>query len=294
MPVSLNFNYPCVSKGELRIRCMSKLTVTTQRSNLTTIVLSFIGTLAALSLMLMVYGVPDKAAAANYQVDPADTYAQYAHAYTQGYLAQATAGSVTAGSTDCGEVLGASASQTGAVAQSSHTHAKAAPAAPTSKSSGMMTKEKMVQSIHNSYNSYSQAVVNNNYKNSHNVVGSNNTTKTEVNVKDSQGAVVHTNNMSTTVNTSVTDSFNKDSYNTEHKTTVIKDSFNETNNTAIVKDSYNDVTKTNTTTVNTITENVGNTDNSGQDNSVNNDNSVTIKDNKLDLEIGKPGHHHVY
>lgn len=273
---------------------MSKLSVTTQRSNLTTIVLSFIGTLAALSLMLMVYGVPDKAAAANYQVNPADSYAQYAHAYTQGYLAQATAGSATAGSTDCGEVLGASTSQNGAVAQSSHAHAKAVPVAPTSKSSGMMTKDKLVQSIHNSYNSYSQAVVNNNYKNSHNVVGSNNTTKTEVNVKDSKGVLVHTNNTTDVKNTSITDSFNKDSYNTEHKTTVIKDSFNETKNTAIVKDSYNDETTTNTTTVNTTTENVGNTDNSGQNNSVNTDNSVTIKDNKLELEIGKPGHHHVH
>lgn len=285
MPESLTVNYPCENEGELRIRYMSKSTVTLQKSNLTTIVLSFIGTLAALPIALMVYGAPDKAAATNYQAAPTDNYAQYAHAYTQGYLAQTAASSATAGTdtAHCGEVLGASTTQHGASAQSVAAQAHVAPAPASHKTSGMMSKDKMVQSIHNSYNSYSQAVVNNNYKNSHNVVGSNNTTKTEVNVKDSQGAVVHTNNMSTTVNTSVTDSFNKDSYNTEHKTTVINDSFNKTNNIAVVKDSYNTEATTNTTTVNTTTENVGNTDNSGQNNSVNTDKSVTIKDNNVSL-----------
>lgn len=262
---------------------MSKLSVTTtKKSSLTTVVLSFIGTLAALPLALMLYGVPEKAAATNYQATPADSYAQYAHAYTQGYLAQTAASSASTGTANCGEVLGAATSHHGASAQSTSTHAQAVPVA-TSKSSGMMSKDKMVQSIHNSYNSYSQAVVNNNYKNSHNVVGSNNTTKTEVDVKDSQGAVVHTNNIATTVNTSVTDSFNKDSYNSEHKTTVINDSFNKTNNIAVVKDSYNNETTTNTAIVNTTTENVGNTDNSGQNNSVNTDKSVTIKDNNVAL-----------
>lgn len=273
---------------------MSKLSVTTKKSSLTTVVLSFIGTMAALPLALMLYGVPDKAAATNYQVNPADSYAQYAHAYTQGYLAQAKVGTTGVDPTSCGEVLGASTSQTGATAQSSTAHAKTASVASSStggKGSGMMSKDKWVKAVHNSYNSYSTAVVNNSYKNSHNVVGSNNTTKTEVNVKDSKGVLVHTNNTTEIKNTSITDSFNKDSYNTEHKTTLIKDSFNETSNTAIVKDSYNDETTTNTTTVNTTTENVGNTDNSGQNNSTNTDNSVVIKDNEVDVEIGKSGHH---
>lgn len=273
---------------------MSKLSVITQKSSLTTVALSFMSMLAALSLALMFYGVPEKAAATNYQTNPTDSYAQYAHAYTQGYLAQTTAGSSTVDAASCGEVLGASTSQNGATAQSSAAHAKTASVASSStsgKGSGMMSKDKWVKSVHNSYNSYSKAVVNNSYKNSHNVVGSNNATKTEVNVKDSKGVLVHTNNTTDIKNTSITDSFNKDSYNTEQKTTVIKDSFNETKNVAVVKDSYNDETTTNTTTVNTTTENVGNTDNSGQDNSTNTDNSVVIKDNEVDVEIGKSGHH---
>lgn len=277
----LNDNYPFY-KGELRIRCMSKLTVTPQRSSLTTVVLSFIGTLAALPLALMFYGVPDKAAATNYQATPTDSYAQYAHAYTQGYLAQAA--TTAGGDAGCSEVLGATASQNGASAQSPSGHATAGSVVVASKAAGgkgggTVDKDKWVKAIHNSYNSYSQAVVNNNYKNSHNVVGSNNTTKTEVNVKDSKGVLVHTNNTTNVKNTSITDSFNKDSYNTEHKTTVIKDSFNETNNTAIVKESYNSDVTNNTTTTNTTTENVGNTDNSGQNNSVN------IKDNEVKVEI---------
>ena len=267
---------------------MSKLTVTKQRSNLTTVVLSFIGTLAALPLALTLYGTPDSAAATNYQATPVDSYAQYAHAYTQGYLAQATTGSTNMDTADCGEVLGAATSQHGASAQSSSTHAKPASIASSSTGGhggGMMDKDQWVKSVHNSYNSYSQAVVNNNYKNSHNVVGSHNTTTTDVTVEDSQGAVVHTNNVATTVNTSVADSFNEDSYNSEHTTTIIDDSFNETNNTAIVNDSYNDEVTNNTTTTNTTIENVGNTDNSGQDNSVNTEETVVIRDNEVEIEV---------
>jgi hypothetical protein len=246
--------------------------------------MSFIGVLVAVPLALTLYGTPDSAAATNYQATPADSYAQYAHAYTQGYLAQATAGSTNMDTAGCGEVLGASTTQNGASASS--LSAQAAPVSVASSSAGgMIDKKQWVKSVHNSYNSYSQAVVNNNYKNSNNVIGSNNTTKTEVNVKDSKGALVHTTNTTSVKNTSITDSFNKDSYNTEHKTTVIKDSFNETNNTAIVKDSYNDDVTNNTTTVNTTTENVGNTDNSGQNNSVNTDKTVIIKDNEVEVEI---------
>lgn len=251
-------------------------------------VASFVGMIAAvpLSFAILSAGKPVSAQTGQTGTTSQGTmaesgYALYAHAYTQGFLANAGGGGATAGvvadDADCDMPTTASVASVGGQGAVAAT-TTGSPTADGWEDNGqwgvggqgsvdandndddhMMSPDDWEQKIYNSYNDYSRvshsshSEINNNYTNSHNVVGSHNSTETEVTIEDSKDVTVKTDNETSGSNVAVNESFNEDSYNTETDTTIVNDSFNETSteNTVVVNESYNnDNDTTNTAIVN--------------------------------------------
>ena len=239
-----------------------------------TAVASFVGIMAAVPIGFALFnpdvnrvGATTDQPATSITADAA--YAQYAHAYTQGYLASVHGGGATASVDDNSCREAASSAQVGGqgATATSTTHSTTAHATVNGgygqhngggqgsvdwnddddNGNHVMTPREWREHVSKSYNSYStthnssHSEVNNSYTNSNNVVGSHNSTETNVEVKDSKNVDITTENETSGSNVAVSDSFNKDSYNTETNTTVVNDSFNETTteNTVVVDDSYN-------------------------------------------------------
>lgn len=223
-----------------------------KKSFVATAVASFVGIMAAIPVSLALFSTDGQAGALEQPVvttaQVADaSFAQYTHAYTQGYLANALTGEskATVGTVCYDDTSAVEVGADGAVAAYSSKKAVggfgSAPARPVGGSGGGLNED----SVRKSYNSYwsyvyNSAVTEINNTNSNNTVGSNNSTSTSIRVDDLEDGIISVDNKNTTINTSIDDSFNKDSYNTETNTVVNNDSFNET--TTVIKDSGNETT----------------------------------------------------
>jgi hypothetical protein len=234
--------------------------------------MSFMGMLAAVPVVMMLVASNAPASAAP---NTTSDYDKFAHAYTQGYLANA--GNVTTESMDgCGLPVGgmgsvgggaggsgAVAVTDGAVAIAGKPHAHR----PVGGSGNAMLPAELAEVIRHSYNTYNHTE--NTYANSNNTIGSNNSTSTSVAVSDSKNVHIDTENttdISNDVdNNSAIDSFNKETTNTTNTSVAIDDSFHE--------DSGNTVTKTENTTVNKTEET---------------NTSITIDDSFNDVDLGFP------
>jgi hypothetical protein len=238
----------------------------TKMTTLFSAIASFVGMMAAVPVSLALFSNAQPAQAMQTQSPQADGYAQYAKAYTQGYLANSEQPQTMG--MGCSEPDSNTTSTPEAVA-TSYTQA------PKTHSSAPMSHEEWTKNINNSYNDYVTTTNNTteiNTKNiaSNNTIGSNNTSTSSISVKDSNGAVVsnntsaagsnfsstHVNNVASNNTAIVNDSFNKDSHD---KTVIVKDSGNTTqttNNTSIINDSFNHKDKTvNVNSGNTIEDN---------------------------------------
>lgn len=260
---------------------------------------SFIGIMAAIPVSLALFA-PDNNAGASRNSDPVSAavagaesdYANFAYAYTQGYLANAGTDGAWAGS---GALMCSDdhkddrAGGVGAVAASHRAPVGGFGNAPDRHDDrdrggrGAETPRHWVESIRNSYNNYRTYVHNSSSVhnvNSNNTIGSHNRTETTIDVEDADDVVIGVSNSNSTHNNMASESFNEDSYNTrtETNTTIVNDSFNRTEdsnnttNTAIVNDSNN--TNHNNSHNNTevdvdVDAELNVTDNSNQDNSTN-------------------------
>jgi hypothetical protein len=195
-----------------------------------------------------------------------DSYAQYAKAYTQGYLASTSTDQPQTMS--CQDTEPATTSEPAApqaTATSYHTTQT-----PPSKHLKPMSHDEWTKNVQNSYNNY-MSTTNKTEVNTKNI-NSNNTSNSSVSVSDSNGAVVSSNttaagsnfnktdvnNIASNNTVAVNDSFNKDSHN---NTAIVKDSGNTTvtkttNNTSVINDSFNKEDKSvNVNSGNTIEDN---------------------------------------
>lgn len=252
----------------------SSLNASSKKNYISTAVAAFVGILAAIPISLALFGPGNQADAVQNQSPvstaevsgPGVDYAQFAYAYSQGYLAKASTGT--------------SADNDGAVC-SEATASTASVDLPVGGSGNAVEPEEIADGAAKAYNSYNSYIYNNavsevNNTNSNNTVGSNNATTTTVKVNDSKGVAVTTNNTTTGTNLAIDDSLNTDSYNTKTDTSIINDSFNK--ETTVIKDSGNASASTTTTdnsssnseTTNVEIKDSGNTstDNSIQDNTL--------------------------
>lgn len=264
----------------------SAFSASTKKNYISTAVASFVGIMAAVPISLAMFGPGNQAGAVQDQsgVSTAEVsgvgadYAQFAYAYSQGYLAQASTSTASAvsGDTDvCSEAV---------VTPASVDLPAGGPALRPAGGSGMvMPPEELTDGAARSYHNYQSFVYNSasteiNNTNSNNNVGSNNAITTNVKVSEAKGVTVNTDNTLTANNLAIDDSLNKDSYNTKTDTTIVNDSFKE--ETSVVKDSGNaTATTVDNSTSNSETTNVDITDsgNTTTDNS--------IKGNELDVEV---------
>lgn len=210
---------------------------------------SFVGMMAAIPVALAIFSGGQPANAMQTQSTQDDSYAKYAKAYTDGYMASTA--SVTQ-PVSCEEPQQSETSESAAPKATATSYtAKKMPAMHHK----MMSHKEWTKIVKNSYNKY----VTNTYNktkvytkniNSNNTIGSNNTSNSSVVVKDSNGAVVSNNvatdgknysntdvdNVASNNTVTVNDSFNQDSHD---KTVTVQDSGNTTKNTTIVNDSFN-------------------------------------------------------
>jgi hypothetical protein len=224
-------------------------TVSAKKTTIFSAIASFAGMMAAVPVSLAIFSAAQPAHAMQMPTAKDASYAQYAQAYTQGYLAS-TDGQTTGG---CSEPQSTQATDNTAPAEVTAATAKPhVMLVKANKNTAQLSKEEWTKNVTNSYNNF---VTTNNTKtevitkNSNNTIGSNNTSSSSVTVKDSNGAVVSNNTSAVGNNHSDTDVHNFASNNTTTNTAIINDSFNKDSHdkTVIVKDSGN---TTNTTTTN--------------------------------------------
>ncbi len=244
---------------------------------------SFIGMMAAVPVSLALFSNAPQAQAM--QQPQTDSYAQYAKAYTDGYLSSMDGQEVGS----CAEPQGSTASMKSSsapVATAASYHAKKSPMHKKSHKKPM-TKMQWQKNISNSYNHYI-SVTNNKTEvktkniNSNNTIGSNNTTTSSVSVSDSNGAVVSNNTATNGSNFSHTDVDNMASNNT----VTVKDSFNKTDShdkKIVVKDSGNTTTTTTTNNTTVINDSFNKKTNVDVDVDLNSHNKVYVKHDELHL-----------
>lgn len=263
---------------------MSKVkTVSAKKTTLISAIASFAGMMAAVPVSLAIFSAAQPAHAMQMPNATDASYAQYAQAYTQGYLAS-TEGQSTGG---CSEPQ--STQPTDASATAEVTSATAKPQVMLTKADKPMplSKKEWTQNVTNSYNNYvTKTEVSTKNINSNNTIASNNTTSSSVAVTGN-GAVVSNNTATNGSNFSHTGVSNIASNNTA----VVNDSFNSDSHDkkVIVKDSGN---TTNTTTTNNTT--VVNDSFNKDDHSLNVNSGNTIEDNSTHTKVDvKLEDHHV-
>ena len=225
--------------------------VSAKKTTILSAVASFAGMMAAIPVSLAIFSAAPQAQAM--QQPQNDSYAQYAKAYTQGYLASTDESAPV----NCQDSQPAEETEMAAPQATTTSYTKQQ--MPPKHHNKMMSPKELEQTINNSYNTYvsnvhNETKVHTKNINSNNTIGSNNTSNSSVTVKDSNGAVVSSNTTATGNNLSntsvsnvasnntavVNDSFNQDSHD---KKIVVKDSGNTTttttNNTSIINDSFN-------------------------------------------------------